>query len=49
MLDRRGIPTTRLRMAGVVVSTALRVVMVIGRPSLRMAGAPAPLGLRVAG
>jgi hypothetical protein len=46
---RHGAPTIRLRMAGVVVSTALRVVMVIGRPHLRMARAPPLLGLRVAG
>ena len=38
MLDRRGAPTTRLRMAEVTVARSLRVVGVVFSTALRMAG-----------
>lgn len=38
VLDRRGTPTTRLRMAGVTVARSLRVVGVVFSTALRMAG-----------
>ncbi len=49
MLDRRGTPTTRLRMAGVTVAWSLRVLMVIGARHLRVVGVVFSTALRMAG